>query len=197
MRIWLEPATAITAGASLLGGVASVVGGMGQAAAGAAAAQRAQQQSQLQAQILQTQGERQAVFYENQIPGVQRDEWQAITDSTNESQSAKSLAVAVSVAQGGGLDTGIVNGIAGKYGMMESRIHQNAAEQQWLLETQADNSRMTSKEQASYALMGGTNQSANLISSSSAAGTAGILGGIGGIAKGAFGLYTEGKTLFN
>lgn len=221
MRIWLDPATAISAGmagVSLLSGLGKTSSGVQQTNFGGIIAQNLintgnQQadiitnQGERSASITEDQGERAATFYEQQIPGVRRDEWEASTDMTNQSQAAESLAIATSVAQGGGLDIGVIGAMAGKYGMMQQRIKQDAAEKEWMLNSQAWNSRYNSKllawntrynsSQQAYLtkLQAGTKaQEAQM--GAQISGNAAAMSGLGDFANAGYDLYKTGKSLF-
>lgn len=165
-------------------------------------------QGERSAGITEDQGERAATFYEQQIPGVRRDEWEASTDMTNQSQAAEALATATSVAQGGGLDIGVISAMAGKYGMMQQRIKADADEKTWMLNSQAWNSRYNSKllawntrytsQQQGYLakLQAGTKaQEAQM--GANISGNAAAMSGLGDFATAGYDLYKTGKSLFD
>lgn len=160
MRIWLDWGTAISAGASLL------------SAAGNASSASTQASYALQAGLAQSQ------FYQGQIPQVQLQEFEQRTDLANQGSAAVASAAAHSAAMDGDLDTGLISGIAGKYGMMDKRIEQDSKFQQWMLKTRAD---FAASEGAA------ASQMAELRGGSS----------LGGFLQGGYGLFKIGKSLIN
>lgn len=152
MRIWLDPGTAITAGMMVMNGVAQIAGGS------------------KASRTVRNQGEAQAQFYEGQIPIIDRKEREATLDLFNERNSVVGRAQAISAAQGGDLDVGIIGGIAGKYGMMGERIKLDAEEQRWMLRSRAAYARQAGLDAAAY-------------------GDAMMLKGVGSLAQGGYSLY--------
>lgn len=152
MRIWLDPGTALTAGIMVANGVAQIAGGS------------------KASRTVRNQGEAQAQFYEGQIPIIDRKEREATLDLFNERNAVVGRAQAISAAQGGDLDVGIIGGIAGKYGMMGERIKLDADEQRWMLRSRAAYARQAGMDAAAY-------------------GDAMALKGFGSLAQGGYSLY--------
>jgi hypothetical protein len=158
LKIWLDPGTAIMAGAQVFSGIASMAG------------------ASTSAGVLRGQGEAMATFYEQQQSLVDRELMEATVDLKNESQAAVSRAVAVSAAQGGDLDTDIISGIAGKYGMMQRRLEHEAEDKKWMLRARAHYSRQMGFAASEREYASGAR-------------------GLGSLASGAYSLYKEGRTV--
>lgn len=154
-KVWFDPSqiatsTAVAATGSLVKGVGSIMAG----------------------QTAGQQGGAQAGFYDQESVQTQVDETRAHIDLTNESNRTLASARAASAGQGGDIDSGIVSGMAGIYGMKQQRITDDAQTRERMLKARAD-----------YARTAGSNTQ-----------FADALSGAGSIGAGAFSLYDASKT---
>lgn len=120
------------------------------------------------------QGQAQGQFFDDQATLVRLDEMRSHDNLKIESQRTLSAAKAISAAQGGDIDEGIVSSIAAQYGDQDMRITNDSSNKQRML-----------RMRANYARMAGAD-----------AETAGTMKGLGQVAAGGYSLYDTLKSGF-